>query len=152
MRRLTSLKTNGLMTPFRSGNSPGLTTKGPTTHLSSTTTVSYPPLHIPAFAFVAASTKDISAGLSAMSRILQVVDEQSQPTFDDSSHIISHYNWSGTESSPSPMVPNGGNGEPKAFTGMVGTSHRPSDDLGVFGASSPCWVTYVQPYISNVGH
>ena len=33
----------------------------------------------------------------------------------------------------SPAVVNGGNGEPKAFTGLVGTSHRPSDDLSVFG-------------------
>jgi meiotically up-regulated gene 157 (Mug157) protein len=31
------------------------------------------------------------------------------------------------------MVDNNGNGEPKAYTGLVGTHHRPSDDLSVFG-------------------
>jgi meiotically up-regulated gene 157 (Mug157) protein len=35
----------------------------------------------------------------------------------------------------SPAVDNGGNGEPKAYTGLVGTHHRPSDDLSVFGES-----------------
>lgn len=32
----------------------------------------------------------------------------------------------------SPAVPNEGNGEPKAFTGMVGTHHRPSDDISIY--------------------
>jgi len=33
----------------------------------------------------------------------------------------------------SPLVNNDGNGEPKGYTGMVGTLHRPSDDLSTFG-------------------
>ena len=33
----------------------------------------------------------------------------------------------------SPQVNNAGNGEPKAYTGLVGTHHRPSDDLSLFG-------------------
>ncbi|KAJ7026363.1 Six-hairpin glycosidase-like protein [Mycena alexandri] len=37
----------------------------------------------------------------------------------------------------SPAVPNAGNGEPKAYTGMVGTHHRPSDDLSVFAFLTP---------------
>lgn len=34
----------------------------------------------------------------------------------------------------SPLVNNDGNGEPKGYTGMVGTHHRPSDDLSTFGS------------------
>lgn len=29
-------------------------------------------------------------------------------------------------------MPNEGNGEPKAYTGLVGTHHRPSDDLSIY--------------------
>ncbi|KAG8879181.1 hypothetical protein FRB97_001910 [Tulasnella sp. 331] len=87
------------------------------------------------------ATKDFSflndSWLSAMSAILKVVDEQSQPTFDPNYNIVSYYNWTGGSGSPSPMVPNGGNGEPKGRTGMVGTSHRPSDDLVVFAYNIP---------------
>lgn len=36
----------------------------------------------------------------------------------------------------SPQVNNRGIGEPKGFTGMVGTHHRPSDDLSTFGEST----------------
>jgi hypothetical protein len=62
-----------------------------------------------------------------------VVNEQSQPTFDEDFNLISFYSWTGGGGSLSPAVDNGGNGEPKAFTGLVGTHHRPSDDLSVFG-------------------
>jgi len=34
-------------------------------------------------------------------------------------------------------VNNEGNGEPKAYTGMVGTHHRPSDDLSMFAFLTP---------------
>lgn len=37
----------------------------------------------------------------------------------------------------SPAVPNEGNGEPKAFTGMVGTHHRPSDDISIYAFLTP---------------
>ncbi|KAG9004221.1 hypothetical protein FRB94_002577 [Tulasnella sp. JGI-2019a] len=87
------------------------------------------------------ATKDVSivdgSWLSAISTILRVIDEQSQPTFDTDYNVISYYNWTGGSGSPSPMVPNGGNGEPKGWTGMVGTSHRPSDDLVVFAYNIP---------------
>jgi hypothetical protein len=37
----------------------------------------------------------------------------------------------------SPAVPNEGNGEPKAFTGLVGTHHRPSDDISIYAFLTP---------------
>lgn len=74
-------------------------------------------------------------------------------TFDANDNIISYYNWTGApgmiqflsvkcsarealtypEGSLAGAVPNAGNGEPKAANGMVGTHHRPSDDLSVYG-------------------
>lgn len=37
----------------------------------------------------------------------------------------------------SPAVENEGNGEPKTFTGLVGTHHRPSDDLSIYPFLTP---------------
>lgn len=45
------------------------------------------------------------------------------------------------------MVNNDGNGEPKAYSGLVGTHHRPSDDLSVFGKQG--FVYHV--FLSDVG-
>jgi meiotically up-regulated gene 157 (Mug157) protein len=59
------------------------------------------------------------AGFSAVDQIFRVINEQSQPSFDENFNFISFYNWTGTAGALSPRVPNGGNGEPKAFTGMV---------------------------------
>ncbi|KAL6306634.1 Six-hairpin glycosidase-like protein [Sparassis latifolia] len=73
----------------------------------------------------------------AISQILRVIYEQSQATFDDNFDLVSYYNWTGTAGSLSPAVNNGGNGEPKACTGLVGTSHRPSDDLSTFAYLTP---------------
>ncbi|KAI0036072.1 Six-hairpin glycosidase-like protein [Vararia minispora EC-137] len=70
----------------------------------------------------------------AISQIFRVIKEQSQPTFDEDFNVISYYNWSGIAGSLSPPVNNEGNGEPKGYTGMVGTHHRPSDDLSTYGA------------------
>lgn len=72
------------------------------------------------------------AGYDAVNAIMRVIGEQSQPTFDENYNVISYYHWSGQPGSMSPPVPNGGNGEPKGYTGMVGTHHRPSDDLVVY--------------------
>ena len=72
-------------------------------------------------------------GHSAVAQILRVIDEQSQPTFDENFTLISYYNWTGGNGALSPAVNNAGNGEPKAWTGLVGTHHRPSDDLSTFG-------------------
>jgi meiotically up-regulated gene 157 (Mug157) protein len=64
---------------------------------------------------------------------MRVINEQSQSSFDDNYNWISYYNWTGTPGkSFSPRVPNGGNNEPKKYTGMVGTHHRPSDDLSIY--------------------
>lgn len=73
------------------------------------------------------------AGLTAVSQIFQVIEEQSQGSFDADFNFISYYNWTGGNGALSPAVNNGGNGEPKAYTGLVGTHHRPSDDLSTFG-------------------
>jgi len=77
-------------------------------------------------------------GRAAVDQIFRVINEQSQPTFDEDFNLISFYNWTGQAGALSPMVDNGGNGEPKAFTGLVGTHHRPSDDLSVFGMDFFC--------------
>ena len=46
----------------------------------------------------------------------------------------------------SPLVNNDGNGEPKGYTGMVGTHHRPSDDLSTFGPFLFCLELTVETY------
>ena len=63
------------------------------------------------------------------------MEEQSQPTFGEDFNFISYYNWTGGNGALSPAVNNAGNGEPKGYTGLVGTHHRPSDDLSTFGKS-----------------
>ena len=73
------------------------------------------------------------SGKDAVDQIFRVINEQSQASFDANFNFISFYNWTGGNGALSPAVDNGGNGEPKAFTGMVGTHHRPSDDISVFG-------------------
>ncbi|KAF5321078.1 hypothetical protein D9619_000858 [Psilocybe cf. subviscida] len=74
---------------------------------------------------------------AAVDQIFRVINEQSQPTFDENFNFISFYNWTGGNHALSPAVDNGGNGEPKAYTGLVGTHHRPSDDLSVFAFLTP---------------
>jgi len=74
---------------------------------------------------------------TAIGQIFRVINEQSQASFDADFNFISFYNWTGGNGALSPAVDNGGNGEPKGFTGMVGTHHRPSDDLSVFAFLTP---------------
>ncbi|TFK43339.1 Six-hairpin glycosidase-like protein [Crucibulum laeve] len=74
---------------------------------------------------------------AAIDQIFRVINEQSQATFDENFNFVSFYNWTGGNGALSPMVPNAGNGEPKAYTGLVGTHHRPSDDLSVFAFLTP---------------
>ncbi|CUA76677.1 Meiotically up-regulated gene 157 protein [Schizosaccharomyces pombe 972h-] [Rhizoctonia solani] len=74
---------------------------------------------------------------AAISQIFRVMDEQSQGTFDDGFNVVSYYNWTGGNGALSPQVPNRGNAEPKAYTGMVGTHHRPSDDLSTYAFLTP---------------
>lgn len=77
--------------------------------------------------------RDVFKGRSAINQIFRVINEQSQATFDADFNFISYYNWTGGNRALSPMVDNHGTGEPKAYTGLVGTHHRPSDDLSIFG-------------------
>ncbi|KZV69245.1 glycoside hydrolase family 125 protein [Peniophora sp. CONT] len=74
---------------------------------------------------------------AAIDQIFTVMEDQSQATLDGDFNFVSYYNWTGTAGSLSPPVNNHGNGEPKAFTGMVGTHHRPSDDLSVYAFLTP---------------
>ncbi|KAF5333469.1 hypothetical protein D9611_002335 [Ephemerocybe angulata] len=74
---------------------------------------------------------------SAVDQIFRVIHEQSQPSFDENFNFISYFNWTGSRGSLSPRVNNRGNNEPKAYTGLVGTSHRPSDDLTVYAFLTP---------------
>ncbi|KAJ7183827.1 Six-hairpin glycosidase-like protein [Mycena filopes] len=74
---------------------------------------------------------------AAVDQIFRVINEQSQGSFDANFNFISYYNWTGGNGALSPMVPNGGNGEPKGYTGMVGTHHRPSDDISTFAFLTP---------------
>lgn len=76
-------------------------------------------------------------GRDAIDQIFRVINEQSQGSFDENFNFISYYNWTGGNHALSPAVDNGGNGEPKAYTGLVGTHHRPSDDISVFGQCGP---------------
>jgi uncharacterized protein len=75
----------------------------------------------------------IFPGRAAINQIFRVINEQSQPTFDEDFNLISFFNWTGGGGSLAPKVTNLGNGEPKAYTGLVGTHHRPSDDESIFG-------------------
>jgi meiotically up-regulated gene 157 (Mug157) protein len=79
------------------------------------------------------SVQRVIIGRAAIDQIFRVINEQSQPTFDENFNFMSYYNWTGGDGALSPMVNNMGNGEPKVYTGLVGTHHRPSDDLSVFG-------------------
>lgn len=79
----------------------------------------------------------LSPGRAAINQIFRVINEQSQPTFDENFNFISFFNWTGGGGSLSPSISNFGNGEPKAYTGLVGTHHRPSDDESTFGKKLP---------------
>lgn len=84
-------------------------------------------------------TPSCSSGRAAIDQIFRVIREQSQPSFDENFNFISYYNWTGSRGALSPRVNNRGNNEPRGYTGLVGTSHRPSDDLTVFGAPIPLY-------------
>ncbi|PNY26290.1 Uncharacterized protein TCAP_03782 [Tolypocladium capitatum] len=80
---------------------------------------------------LAVAFTDGPTGKEAMKQILRVLHEQSQSSWIDG-EFVSYYNWTGTLGSPSPPVPNKGNGEPTKANGLVASHHRPSDDLCVF--------------------
>ncbi|KND91715.1 hypothetical protein TOPH_03818 [Tolypocladium ophioglossoides CBS 100239] len=80
---------------------------------------------------LAVAFTDGPTGKEAMKQTLRVLYEQSQSSWIDG-EFVSYYNWTGTLGSPSPPVPNKGNGEPTKANGLVASHHRPSDDLCVF--------------------
>jgi meiotically up-regulated gene 157 (Mug157) protein len=69
--------------------------------------------------------------LDAVDQIMQVIEDQSKPSFDKDFNFFSAYNWTGLPGALSGPVVNGGNNAPKAYTGLVATHHRPSDDLSL---------------------
>ncbi|EIW82211.1 hypothetical protein CONPUDRAFT_54071 [Coniophora puteana RWD-64-598 SS2] len=70
--------------------------------------------------------------LNAIDQIFQVINNQSQASFDSNWNWYSSYNWTGEPGSYSPQVVNDGAGEPRGYTGLVGSHHRPSDDICIF--------------------
>jgi hypothetical protein len=74
---------------------------------------------------------------------MQVIEDQSKPSFDEDFNFFSAYNWTGLAGALSGPVTNGGNNAPKAYTGLVATHHRPSDDLSLLReltlAETPRW-------------
>ncbi|THH09063.1 hypothetical protein EW145_g2291 [Phellinidium pouzarii] len=83
--------------------------------------------------------------LTAISQIFRVIDEQSQASWDADFNFISYYNWTGGNGALSPAVNNAGNGEPKGYSGLVGTHHRPSDDLSTFECSGVLLPAFLTP-------
>ena len=57
---------------------------------------------------------DTTAGNAAIGQIFKVIEEQSQPTFDEDFNLLSYYSWTGGNGALSPMVNNRGNNEPNA--------------------------------------
>ncbi|POR35500.1 Uncharacterized protein TPAR_04323 [Tolypocladium paradoxum] len=86
---------------------------------------------------LAVAFTDKPTGKEAMKQTLRVLREQSQSSWIDG-EFVSYYNWTGTLGSPSPPVPNRGNGEPTKANGLVASHHRPSDDLCVFSKLPSC--------------
>lgn len=82
--------------------------------------------------------------MAAMKQILTVIENESQSSWANDWEFVSHYNWTGIAGSLSGPVKNGGNGDLKKANGLVGSSHRPSDDLCVFS-------TYHSPPSDNTG-
>ncbi|PPQ84639.1 hypothetical protein CVT26_003930, partial [Gymnopilus dilepis] len=107
------------------------------------------------------ATKDASfineAWRTAIDQIFLVINQQSQASFDENYNFISYYRYTGSGDSGVPFVNNNGTGEPKAYTGMVGTHHRPSDDLSVFAFLTPAnamlsvELTYLAQMLDEVG-
>ncbi|KAJ6598583.1 hypothetical protein B0H10DRAFT_2441460 [Mycena sp. CBHHK59/15] len=75
-----------------------------------------------------------SVWFSAVEAIMQVIEDQAVPTYDAAGNVISFYNISGPNQQ---YMKNDGRGPPKADTGLVGTTYRPSDDVVAFPYNIP---------------
>ncbi|KAF8180772.1 Six-hairpin glycosidase-like protein [Mycena galopus ATCC 62051] len=71
---------------------------------------------------------------TAVEAVMQVIDEQVVPTYDAQGNVISFYNISGPNQQ---YMKNDGRGPPKANTGLIGTTYRPSDDVVYFPYNVP---------------
>lgn len=67
-----------------------------------------------------------------MDAILTNVGDEMQSSWSEDWDWVVYYNWTGTPGSSSPPVDNDGTGEPKKMNGLVGCTHRPSDDRTIF--------------------
>ncbi|KAJ7793958.1 Six-hairpin glycosidase-like protein [Mycena olivaceomarginata] len=77
---------------------------------------------------------DNGGWFSAVENVLQVIDEQVVPTYDAGGNVVSFYNISGPNQQ---YMKNNGRGPPKANTGLIGTTYRPSDDVVYFPYNIP---------------
>ncbi|KAJ7208663.1 Six-hairpin glycosidase-like protein [Mycena pura] len=71
---------------------------------------------------------------NAVENVLQVIHDQAVPTYDVEGNVISFYNISGPNQQ---YMKNDGRGPPKANTGLIGTTYRPSDDVVYFPYNIP---------------
>ncbi|KAJ7077545.1 Six-hairpin glycosidase-like protein [Mycena belliarum] len=72
--------------------------------------------------------------LKAVESVLQVIQDQAVPTYDPLGNVVSFYNISGPNQR---YMKNNGRGPPKALTGLIGTTYRPSDDVVAFPYNIP---------------
>jgi len=56
----------------------------------------------------------LTAGNAAVAKVFEVIEQQSQPTFDENFNKLVYYSWSGGGGALSPQVNNQGIGEPAA--------------------------------------
>ncbi|KAF7327150.1 hypothetical protein MKEN_00291800 [Mycena kentingensis (nom. inval.)] len=79
-------------------------------------------------------TYDNGKWFTAMESVLQVIEDQTVPTYDDDGNVVSFYNISGPNQQ---YMKNKGRGPPKAKVGLIGTTYRPSDDVVYFPYNIP---------------
>ncbi|KAJ7685841.1 Six-hairpin glycosidase-like protein [Mycena rosella] len=79
-------------------------------------------------------TFDNGGWFNAVENVLQVIEDQAIPTYDAGGNVISFYNISGPNQQ---YMKNDGRGPPKANTGLIGTTYRPSDDVVAFPYNIP---------------
>ncbi|KAJ7021095.1 Six-hairpin glycosidase-like protein [Mycena alexandri] len=79
-------------------------------------------------------TFDNGGWFNAVENVMQVIHDQAVPTYDSAGNVISFYNISGPNQQ---YMKNDGRGPPKANTGLIGTTYRPSDDVVYFPYNIP---------------
>ncbi|KAJ7177195.1 Six-hairpin glycosidase-like protein [Mycena filopes] len=79
-------------------------------------------------------TFDNGGWFKAVENVMQVIQNQAVPTYDSAGNVVSFYNISGPNQQ---YMKNDGRGPPKANTGLIGTTYRPSDDVVYFPFNIP---------------